>query len=407
MFSWALFVLYVCALSFVITRLKKKETSLSWKHTTAAFVFKVIAGCAYGWVHLHYYQGDDTWLYNAESVDEYAKLTSKPWLFFAELWPPAMYGQPVMDYISNNLERNITVKLLALFNFFSRGNYYINVIFFNFILFWGHYWLYYFLVKKYPERRNLLLIGVFFIPTIVFWLSGIRGDGLVFFFLALLFLQFDKWLEKKSVIYLFSSLLCLLGIFIFRSAVVMVLIPFLVGWALGSGFRWKPLPCYLLTYLTFTILFFSSKYLHPSLNLPALVAKKQEAFMALPGKTRFAMTPLTDDAGSFLKAIPSALANTLIRPVPWESKGLLQLVTSMETICYLGFILISLVFIDYRLVILNRWICGIIFFSLTLFIFIGLTIPFPGAIIRYKVIPELMLGCVMLVSYRQIKKNII
>src|SRR5690349_10910682 len=110
MFSWALFVLYVCVLSFVIARLIKKDFPLSWKLTAAAFVFKVAAGCLYGWVHLQYYNGDDTWLYNAESIDEYAKLTRAPLLFFAELWPPAFGHQGVADYIFNNLERNLTVK---------------------------------------------------------------------------------------------------------------------------------------------------------------------------------------------------------------------------------------------------------------------------------------------------------
>jgi hypothetical protein len=406
MLSLALFVIWFSALAFLITRLLKNQAALSPANAVAAFAFKVLAGCLYGYVHLRYYQGDDTWAYNVESLEEYAKLVRQPLVFFADLWPATIHSsQSVSDYVLNNLERNLTVKLLALFNLFSRGNYYVNVIFFNFLLFWGHYWLFIFIDRRFPGRRLTLLLFIFFIPTTAFWLSGMRGDGIVFLFITLLFREFSKWLSGKSAVHLLTSMLCLAGIFIFRSAVMMVLVPFLLGWGISSRPERKPLPVYLVIYFLLAVVFFTGRYIHPALNFPAIVIQKQEAFMALPGKTRFAMEPLSPHLWSFLKAIPSALVNVLVRPFPWEVHGVLQVITSAETIFFLLFIFLSLPFITYRKLFSDPWTCGIVFFCLSLFLFIGLTIPFPGAIIRYKAIPELLLMVGMAVSYRRIIKN--
>jgi len=73
MLSTALFIIWFSALAFLITRLLKKQAALSPAIAVCAFAFKVLAGCLYGYVHLRYYQGDDTWAYNAESMEEYAK----------------------------------------------------------------------------------------------------------------------------------------------------------------------------------------------------------------------------------------------------------------------------------------------------------------------------------------------
>ena len=258
MLSTALFIIWFSALAFLITRLLKKQAALSPAIAVCAFAFKVLAGCLYGYVHLRYYQGDDTWAYNAESMEEYAKLVRQPLVFFAGLWPDTIQSsESLLDYVFNNLERNLTVKLLALFNLFSRGNYYVNVIFFNFLLFWGHYRLFIFLDRRFPGKRQALLIFIFFIPTTAFWLSGIRGDGIVFLFTALLFAEFNKWLTAKRAIHLFTSLLCLAGIFIFRSAVMMVLVPFLLSWGISSRLGKKPLPVYLVTYFLIAVIFFA------------------------------------------------------------------------------------------------------------------------------------------------------
>ncbi len=52
-------------------------------------------------------------------------------------------------------------------------------VFFSFFTFWGHYWLFTLLTGLFPQKRRVLLLLIFFFPPVVFWLSGIRADGLI------------------------------------------------------------------------------------------------------------------------------------------------------------------------------------------------------------------------------------
>jgi hypothetical protein len=408
MIPWIRILLYFSIFSFIIVTLKKKETPISNFEAAAAFAFKVLLGCLYGYIHLHYYNGDDTWIYNNEGIIACQKLKSDPLLFFTDLLPQQVNSlQTLKDFISKSLEHDLMVKIIAIFSFFSGGNYYVNVIFFNFFLFWGHYWLYHFLTKRYTDKRTALLIGIFFIPPLVFWLSGIRGDGLLFFFLTLLFLFFQNWLTNKDARYLVYAFLSMIGIFIFRSAIVFVLIPFLVGWLISERFRTAPLITYLFTYLFCGLFFFTAKYIHPALNLPAIVVNKQYEFSQLPGKTRYNIEPLKPELPSFIRAIPSAFRNSFLRPYLWEAKGTLQLLTAVETAAFLLYVFIILPFFQWNRVKTDPWLIGALFFSLSIFLFIGLTIPFPGAIIRYKVIPELLIVACLLASAGRIRNKTI
>ena len=101
-----------------------------------------------------------------------------------------------------------------------------------------------------------------------------------------------------------------------------------------------------------------------------------------------------------------AMVNTLVRPFIWEANGFLQVITALETTIFLLSILCIVYFADWKAVVSDPWISGAILFSLSLFLFIGLTIPFPGAIIRYKAIPELLLLLGLLPATRIIKNKI-
>jgi hypothetical protein len=392
MIPWVRIILYFSIFTLIIIKLQKKNSSLTPLETVAAFALKVILGCAYGYIHLRFYNGDDTWVYNNEAINAYQQLNNHPLAFFRALWPAHIDSlYEAKDFFTRNLEQELMIRLIALFNFLTGGNYYLNTIFFNFIVFWGHYWLFNFLILRYPSARTSLLIAVFFIPTIVFWLSGIRGDGFVLFFLSLLFIQYDKWLTTRGAHHLLYGCLSMLGMLLFRSAVLLVVIPVLIGWYMVARHDVKPIASYGFTYLFCAVVFFGSLLIHPVKNLPAMVANKQHEFLSLPGKTRFNMKPLTSSPVSYFRAAPAAMVNTLMRPFIWEARGILQLITALETTIFLLCILAILFFVEWRVVTTDPWMSGGMLFSLSLFLFIGLTIPFPGAIIRYKAIPELIM----------------
>jgi hypothetical protein len=378
--------------------ISQQGAALSTLELTGAFCFKVIMGALYGYVFLHYYGGDDTWLLNRESMVEYNKLITSPLTFISDFNPVPAFERndgfrQGLHYYLVDLEFWMITKPLALFNLLSRGDYYINSVFFNFIVFWGHYWLYRLLVTEFPNKRKPLLLIIFFFPPVVFWLSGIRADGLLLFFIALLFVQFNRWITTKNKRGLVWSVVALLFMLVLRNAVAILLVPALAAWWLVAKNGRKPLLTFTLVYLTSIVLFFSTLWISPAANLPSMIVKRQQEYLALHGNTRFELDTLQATPASFIRVLPQSLNNTFLRPYIWEAKGPLQLVTALEVIFF--WLLILWFFfrkqMGWKQALTSPLILSFIYFSIFSYVLIGYTVPFPGAIIRYKIIFELML----------------
>lgn len=395
----ALTLLLFLLFAFLIVRLVRRGTpGLTMPEALAAFGFKALMACAYGYLFLHYYGGDDTWQYNYRSLQEYKLLMDDPGQFLRELTPATAlrnaggYGWQALGLYLVDLEYCMIAKTLGIFNIISRGNYYANAIFFSFLTFWGHYWLFQLLAGIFPQKRKVLIWVIFFFPPVVFWLSGIRADGLILLYLSLLLLYAWKWIEQRRNISLLYVLLSLAGILILRNVMVLLLIPAMISWFVMVRFNRKPLPVLAIVYGIAVILFWGSAYLPGMPNLPAVIAARQQEFLALKANTRFQLDTLQPTISSFVQVLPQAVSNTFLRPFIWEARGALQIMTALEIMLFWALALFAIVrrdkcisFSAYPLL----WI--LLIFSVSLYLFIGYVTPFPGAIVRYKIIPELFL----------------
>ena len=394
--AWVFF--FYILLAFFITKIiKNKPIPLSTKEVFLAFGLKVLLGCIYGYIFLHYYNGDDTWYLHERSKIEYNLLINDPLTFFSEYTPQSAFAKSNtfwegVYYYIKDLEYFLIAKTFAFVNILSRGNYYINTVFFNFIVFWGHYWLFAVLQKEFPAKRTVLLIGIFFFPPTVFWLSGIRADGLLFFFMSLLFLHFHRWMQHRKNVALAMSFIAAIGIIIFRDAVMLLLLPALISWFVIVRWKRNPLWTFATVYMLSAILFFGSQIISSHNNLPAMVVNRQQQFLQLKG-TAFPLDPLQPSIKSFAAVLPQAAGNTFLRPYLWEWKGALQLLAALEVLVM--YILVFLIFFkpagDRNEIYKHPLILSFIFFAVSWYVFIGYTVPFPGAIVRYRIIAELLL----------------
>lgn len=383
-------------LGFIIYAIDRKgRRLLSPRQLALAFAVKVIAGCAYGYIFLHYYHGDDTWAYHQASISEYAKMVHTPGAFFKDLLPvTAINGatspSQILPFYIMDLEYWLTVKTLAIFNVFSRGNYYINVVFFNFIVFWGHYFLFSLMLKHYPSQKRSLFVGIFLLPPIIFWLSGIRGDGYLFFFVALLIAQFQQWLDEKRVGALVLAVVAFTGVTIFRPAAAILFVPALTAWWLSQASGRKPLLIFAGVYMVCVVLFFASA-LFPAINFPSAVCGRQQAFFQLKGNTRFALDTLEPTPAGFARTLPQAVTNTFFRPYAWEAQGILQAMSAAEIIAFWLIFILFFFWGEKKRDVSTPLLLTFLFWGVSLYLLIGYTVPFPGAIVRYKCIGELLL----------------
>ena len=391
------FYFMVCV-AWIYYCVKDKAIALTLPQIAATLGFKVLMGCLYGYIFLVKYNGDDTWIMHEDSLEQRDLLLSDPLLFITQMNPFAAFArfdtleQNIYYYLSD-LESWLLAKPFAVINIISGGNYYINIIFFCSITFWGQYWLFRIMIQRLNVAFRPLFIVVFFVPPVVFWLSGLRADGMLFLFTVLLLSKYDLLLVKFSLSDLLWFLLAAVGIVILRSPVFMLLIPVLVSWWLVVKQNRKTFLVFASVYASVMVIVLVTTIFSANRNLLTPVARRQQEFFALDGNTRFQLDTLKPRAASFVRVFPQAVENSFLRPFPWEAKGSLQYAAVLEVLLFLC--LCGLVVwrrkADWYKPLGDPLVMSLIFFSISLYILVGYTVPFPGAIVRYKIIGELFL----------------
>lgn len=400
-----LFILYTSVLLGILYYYSKKEKAmLNFSQLSIAFIAKIIAGCAYGYLFLNLYKGDDTWKLHQAGLAEFQLLIQSPAQFFISIFQYGYQENQTMSFFTahhsywKDLADNILIKLLAIFNIFSRGSYYINVLFFNFLIFWGHYFLYKLFIKQYENNSRLLFLIVFFFPPLLFWESGIRKDGLVFLMLMGFLFHFYSFLKTETKKHIFYALIFWLGLFIFRNFVAMLAIAVALLWRISHSFPKKTAFIFIVVILLMIALFFASSLLFNDLNLPMQMAKRQESFQNLSGGSRLPLQQLEPNFKSYTSILPVAINHSFLRPYPTEISNPLYLMAFIETILVLAMLIFVLLFNKkfFPELFQNPFLLGLVLFALLNYVLIGYMVPFLGAIIRYKVIYETLLILVLL-----------
>jgi len=389
----------------------RRQHGLTYLQVITGLGIKIALGTIYGYLFLKFYHGDDTWYFFDESLPQTKLLLADPSRFFLELTPAASFEQAtsffggVQNYFSD-LEFWIQVKLLAIFNLVTFYDYYLDMCLLNGLFFFGHYFLYRLITNRYELNTRLAFALVFCFLPAVFWLSGIRPDGYLFLFVTLSLLATDRLIKNPSWYNYVVLVLGLLGTLIFRPPYAALLVAALVIWALIEKAQRRPGLAFFGVYGLCILVFFGSGLLSPLNGLPAKVVERQQTFFELKANTRYKLDSLRPDPLSFLKVSPQALNNTALRPYLWEAKGILQFSNAAETLLVMLFIL----FFIYKASFNKSWysdglLLAVIGFALSVYLFTGFTVPYPGAIVRYRAIPELLFIVVAAASLRRLYNN--
>lgn len=390
-----LFLFYLAFFLFILYRLSlKKSFALSYKEAVVTFIIKVAAGCLYGYFFLHYYGGDDTWLYHNEALKEYTLLKMDTLHFFInDIVPKGYKTNPLTSVFNSNnsyakdLELILLLKLLALFDLLSGGRYYVNVIFYNAFVFWGSYYLYKALSKKNPDKRKLWLLFIFCFPPLIFWTSGIRKDGLCFAIVCgliyQLYILFEKDSSAKNILF---ALILFILLFLFRNYTALSFVPVTIAYYFSMKNKRFSLLIFTLIIACCGAGFFLTTFLPDNFNLPLKMAERQQSFLQLSGKSYLQTGLLTGNISSYLKVLPQALNHVFIRPYIYEAKGLLYIFSFCEVAFFCVLLIRLIIKPEYQIrkKINDPFILSLMSIAFLNYLIIGYTVPFLGAIVRYK-----------------------
>ena len=404
--EYLLFVGYLVLFAWLVTKTTFfTRTGLSSPQLVIIFFLKVMAGIFYGWVGIYYgnhAQMVDTWSFHYSSIEEYNLLFKNPHEYFVNLFRDPYEGGVSKFFDTensywNDLKGNFFIKVLSIFNIFSFGHYYTNIIFYSFISMFGPIAIYRVMTDVYPGKKWQSLIAVFLLPSFLYWASGLHKEGLIFLGFSLVIFNFYYALKRKkftanNIIFILLGLLLVL---ILRNFLIIIFIPALVAWFLAYKLSKRPLTVFAVCYACFVIVFFTAKFLNSNLDFPQTVVTKQKEFVALHGNSSVPMQKLEPTFSSFIINTPQAVALSILRPYPSDVKHLLSLAAAVETDVLLFLFLLFLLWRrkNGRSTQPSIFIYFCVFLSLSVLVTIGYAVNNLGAIVRYRSIVLPLLLC--------------
>ncbi len=409
-----IFIFYLVLISFLITVIPFFKKSEIGKWTLIAlFLIKVLAGTAYGMFYQlpKYYSGSDTWRFYSLSVEETKWLLHNPAGFIKDLFT---YGYARTGNLFsgentywNDLKSNLPVKIMAVMNLLTHNSYYTNIILFNLLFITGLVALFKTLYTIFPSKKWVIICGVFLLPSTLFWCSGIHKDGLILSAIGIIIFSCFKYFScEGSFKHLLAVLLCALLIFSLRNYVLFALLPAIFCWMLSEKYPDKKKLIFFSVCITGIFLFFIISYIFPSVNPPAYFALKQKEFLLLSAGSEVKTSPLQPGFSGFISFLPHALDMAFFRPHITEVNNISYIPAIGETLFLVFLTMSSFFFIDRKKqmpsIVPFLWML-----SITILLICGYTIPFTGAIVRYRslVLPLLITPLLCISDFSVLKKG--
>lgn len=404
---YLLFIFYSVLFCWLITRIKFfRKSGLPIQTLIVLFIiriFSLLVGCYF---NLYVLPVSDSLTFHHMGIVEFNLLFKNPHEYFVNIFnSPYVHGYSRLlddsNSFWNNLRNNLIAKMLSVFDFLSFKNFWINTLFFNFFVFFGSVALYKVFISIFPKAFSQLLFCIFLLPSALFFSAMIHRDGLILLSLSMIvyhlfFLMRSHHLSVKKIL---SITLFLLLIFLLRNFVFLALIPALIAWILASRFPQKAFLSFAMVYVITTILFFTSGFISTKTNLPNYVAQRQQSFIKIGklGNSTLNVGKLKPTVKGFMINAPQAFNLVLMRPY-LSRIGKLEFAPFALEIFIMEILFFLFVIFHKRDRLVNPVIYFSLFFSLTMLMMAGFTVPIIGAIVRYRSIYFIFL-LIPIVSY--------
>jgi hypothetical protein len=371
-------------------------------------------GVLYGFIYSKHMADADTWIMYFISLKHTDVLTANPLQFFISWFYEPQYSYH--EFFASgrsywNIIKDLTfIKIEAIFNVFSFRSYYINVLFFSFITFFGNVAFLRAYSLLFPQSKKILVASVaFLIPSTLFWTSGLHKDGLLFMLMSVIVYQLALWMnaQKTSGRVLLNIFLCLLFIFMIRNYVALSLIPAILMCAVNYRYPTQALKINIAILIVCCAGFFLSSYISPSWDLPEWIVKRRIEFNSLKANSLLPHNELENSFKSYLYNLPQAIDHGFLRPYLWDKLGVFYIPFALEILV----MLVLIVYYIFNHLPLNTSQRAILCFGLFIFLanwlFLGYMVHIVGAIIRYKSIflPFLVAPLLLSIKFTPLIKN--
>ncbi len=383
-----------------------------------ALFLKLAGGLLVGIIYRNYYRGGDTRAYHrgAASLADFI-------IEHVEEGIEMLINRGGSNVVISNLVKYryyidfagdpnsfIVVQVGSIFELISFRSYYSTSLFFSlfsFIGVWGLFRVYY---HYFPTHLKSIAYGVLFIPTTLFWGSGILKDSLCLGGIGVLVYCIFKIaiLNQHKPKFYFIAIICGNIVFNIKAYIILSLIPFITLWLAFElshrirsallRFLFGPVIFLFISFFGYLILqsisedagrfsldrIVSFSEVHRNDLLRGNYAAEDET-----GGSTFDIGDLKDDSfASYLSRFPAAVNATLFRPYPWESKNILMFISSLESLFFMYLTIRLLLQVGFwkavRILRVNPFLFCMFLFSIVFAFAVGASTANFGALVRYK-----------------------
>lgn len=373
-----------------------------WKQEKELRVFavsglwlKILSGCAVGLLYMDHYGAGDTLHYfrDAATLADVARNDVSSYLYILQSSTAVS-----LDLVLVEPRAFFLTKIASLFALISMNNYWVISAYLSALSFLGS-WRFVIMLRKYiPQLYVPGLFSFVFFPSVVFWTSGLIKESISFgslIFLASIFLQ--GWFEKRLPALLFVAGLFAAWILWSLKYYYLAIFGAVAATSLLQGFVFSPLfrirkrrQEVFLWICTTLALMALAMTIHPNFapdRFMTVIVENHDAFLRYSeNHDVIHFSSLSPTIFSMLQNAPLALTSSLFRPFIWEATNALQILAALENLVVL-LLFISSLFNLKRVATYSSLtlVLGVATYVIVLGIFLALSTPNFGTLIRYRI----------------------
>ncbi|MDP2388230.1 MAG: hypothetical protein Q8M29_17785 [Bacteroidota bacterium] len=417
-FDLLLTPIYLFAVWLIARRIREKNIldKPEYKYFVKGLFAKIAGAFALGCVYMFYYKGGDTTNY-FQSARAYVNLAFHDTPSFLEGWlgRPTFYniassftdetGYPV--YYHRDHHSFFVVRLLIPIVFLGSKSYFCSAIITAVITYTGVWKLFKTFIIEFPSIKKELAIACIFIPSCVFWGSGLMKDSFTLSAVGWFTYSFYHFfiVKKRSPVYIIQLLISSFIIISIKPYIFFALLPGSILWL--SNNQISKIGNAYLKFLAGPVLiglgglggFFVLSKMGDSLGLykvdtvfeRASIVQKDMKAEYYGGKS-FDIGEFDGSFGSVVQKAPQAIFAGIFRPGIWDVRNAVMFISSLENtylILLTAFLLLKLkIFGFFGLIGKNPLLLFCMLFSLFFAFSVGLSIANFGSLVRLR-IPEL------------------
>jgi hypothetical protein len=311
-------------------------------------LLKILAGLLLGIIYKYHYRGGDTFQYFSDAGVIANYLLNHP-LHVIDLYFNTSAIPDVMSQVAyfDQPRALLFSKIISGLYLFTGGNYWISGAFLSLFNFLATFWLVEEINHRYPDFKKATVLAFYFVPSFVFWTSGLLKESLAIGALYILIALVIKMVRTQKYAYIpywISMLFSAMVLWELKYFYAALAIPLLVSFFIYSiVYQIRPVQIYLML-LVMLIGFFMATQFHYNLSLSHVTEViYQNYLMGVEDAGTKTLEYYQFDGRwfGFLINLPMAAVFGLFRPVIFEASNFFQALIGLENLLILMLLILG------------------------------------------------------------------